>query len=156
MTVGYVSGVFDLFHIGHLTIINRARERCEHLIVGAVDDDVVTAVKGRPPVIPLDERLAILDGLRAVDAVVTDRYPDKFDTWHELRFDVIFKGDDWQGTPKGDKLEADLASVGARVEYFPYTRHTSSSLLRAVLTRRTYSAVPDDVMMSPSLAAETA
>lgn len=134
MITGYVSGVFDMFHIGHLNIIMQARRQCDRLIVGVVTDDVVQAVKNRAPVIPFAERVSIVGGLRDVDSVVADTHADKFDTWKELRYDVIFKGDDWQGTPKGDKLEADLAGVGAQVHYFPYTTHTSSTLLREVLT----------------------
>lgn len=130
---GYVSGVFDMFHIGHLNIIRQARPHCDHLIVGVVSDDVVAGIKGAFPVIPLDERLAIMAALRDVDEVVVDRHVDKFETWHELHYDVIFKGDDWQHSPKGQKLEQDLAAVGARVHYFPYTVHTSSTMLRAAL-----------------------
>lgn len=134
MTKGYVSGVFDMFHIGHLNIILQARLRCDHLTVGVVSDEVVLKVKRKTPVIPLDERMAIVEHLAAVDTVVVDNHADKFDSWQELHYDVIFKGDDWKDTPKGDKLEADLRTVGARVEYFPYTRHTSSTLLREVLS----------------------
>lgn len=130
---GYTPGVFDVFHVGHLNVINSSRPHCDHLIVGCVSDQVVTAVKGRPPVIPLDERMEIVAAIRGVDEVVVDQHADKFDSWRELHFDVIFKGDDWRGTPKGDKLERDLATVGARVHYFPYTRHTSSTLLRAAI-----------------------
>ncbi len=139
--VGYVSGVFDMFHIGHLNIIVNARERCHRLVVGVVTDEVVLVSKSRAPVIPLSERVAILRGLRDVDEVVIDRHVDKFDTWKELQYDVIFKGDDWRGTPKGSRLEGDLATVGARVEYFPYTRHTSSTLLREVLTKLAHTPV---------------
>lgn len=134
MITGYVSGVFDMFHIGHLNIIMQARRHCDRLIVGVVTDDVVTRVKNRAPVIPFVERMSIVSGLRDVDAVIADSHADKFDTWGELHYDVIFKGDDWLGTAKGDKLEADLAAVGARVHYFPYTTRTSSTLLREVLT----------------------
>ena len=141
MIVGYVSGVFDLFHVGHLNIITQARGKCDHLIVGAVTDEVVEQIKGRRPVIPLEERLDILRGLRDVDQVVIDRHRDKFDTWADLHYDVIFKGDDWKGTPKGDRLEADLLGVGARVEYFPYTRHTSSTMLRELLSRIAHTPV---------------
>lgn len=130
---GYTPGVFDVFHVGHLNVINSSRPHCDHLIVGVVSDEVVTAVKGRPPVIPLDDRMEIVAAIRGVDEVVVDEHADKFDSWRELHFDVIFKGDDWRGTPKGDKLEADLATVGSRVHYFPYTRHTSSTLLRAAI-----------------------
>ena len=130
---GYVPGVFDMFHVGHLNIVRQARTHCDSLIVGVVADDVVTRIKGRPPVVPLDERIEIVAALRDVDEVVVDEHADKFDAWRELHYDVIFKGDDWRGTPKGLKLEHDLAAVGARLVYFPYTRHTSSTILRAAL-----------------------
>lgn len=130
---GYVPGVFDMFHVGHLNIVRQAREQCGYLIVGVVSDEVVEGIKGRAPVVPLDERIEIVAALRDVDEVVVDEHADKFDAWRELRYDVIFKGDDWRGTPKGRKLEDDLAGVGSRLVYFPYTRHTSSTILRAAL-----------------------
>lgn len=134
--LGYVSGVFDLFHIGHLNIIMRARRQCERLVVGVVTDEVVRQVKGRPPVVPLAERLALLRGLRDVDGVIVDQHRNKFDTWrYQLPYQVLFKGDDWQGSERADRLAADLEPVGARIEYFPYTSQTSSSLLREVLTQ---------------------
>ncbi len=130
---GYVPGVFDMFHVGHLNIIRAARQECDYLIAGVVSDEVVERVKGRPPIVPLAERMEILGALRHVDQVVVDDYADKFDAWRHVHYDVIFKGDDWRGTPKGIKLEHDLAAVGARIHYFPYTRHTSSSVLRQAL-----------------------
>lgn len=130
---GYVPGVFDMFHVGHLNLIKAARPFCDHLIVGVVTDEVVERVKGKPPVIPLRERMEIVAALRDVDEVVVDVHADKFDSWRDLGYDVIFKGDDWKSLPKGRKLEADLAAVGARIHYFPYTRGTSSTLLRDVL-----------------------
>lgn len=132
---GYVSGVFDMFHIGHLNIVERASEHCDFLIAGVVTDKVVLRSKGKPPIVPFEERVAIIAALRAVDEVVIDTHVDKFHTWQELHYDVIFKGDDWKGTAKGDRLESDLAGVGARVMYFPYTTHTSSTKLRLVLDR---------------------
>ena len=130
---GYVPGVFDMFHVGHLNVIAAARPHCDHLIVGVVTDEVVTSVKGRPPVVPLDERMEIVAALRDVDEVVVDVHRDKFDSWRDVGFDVVFKGDDWAKTERGRKLERDLATVRARVHYFPYTRHTSSTMLRGVL-----------------------
>ena len=91
--------------------------------------------KGKLPVIPLDERVEVIRHLAMVDDVVVDFSPRKIEVWERVRFDVLFKGDDWRGTPKGDKLEADMASVGVRVLYFPYTVHTSSTLLRSLLTQ---------------------
>lgn len=130
---GYVPGVFDMFHVGHLNIVRAARVHCDHLIVGVVSDEVVERVKGRPPVVPLDERMEIVAALRDVHEVVVDTHADKFDAWREVRYDVIFKGDDWRDTPKGLKLARDLAGVGARIHFFPYTRHTSSTILRRAL-----------------------
>ncbi|NAZ80205.1 adenylyltransferase/cytidyltransferase family protein [Kineococcus sp. R8] len=129
--LGYVPGVYDLFHIGHLNILRRARLHCDELIVGAVTDEVVELTKGRRPVIPLVERMEILESLALVDRVVADDCTsDKLPMWQRLRFDVLFKGDDWQGTPKGAVLEASMAAVGASVVYFPYTHATTSTLLR--------------------------
>lgn len=134
MRVGYAPGVYDLFHVGHLNILRHARSQCDHLIVGAVSDEMAELAKGRKPVVPLAERLEILRAIRFVDQVHAETVPNKIDTWRELGFDTIFKGDDWRGTPKGDRLESDFAAVGVEVTYFPYTVHTSSTLLRRVLT----------------------
>lgn len=131
--MGYAPGAFDLFHIGHLNILKRAADNCDRLIVGVVSDEMLLKAKGRLPVIPLAERMEIVRNLRFVDAVHAEVLPDKIDTWRQVGFDVIFKGDDWRGTPKGDRLERDFAAVGVTVHYFPYTVHTSSSLLRRAL-----------------------
>lgn len=132
--VGYAPGAYDLFHIGHLNILKRAAEHCDRLIAGVVSDEMLLLTKGRLPVIPLPERLEIVRALRFVDDVHAEVVPDKLETWREVRFDVIFKGDDWRGTPRGEKLERDFAAVGVEVRYFPYTMHTSSTLLRKALT----------------------
>ncbi|WP_226362256.1 adenylyltransferase/cytidyltransferase family protein [Pseudonocardia sp. ICBG1142] len=134
MLVGYAPGVYDLFHIGHLTILRRAAERCDRLIAGVVSDEMASAAKGRLPVTPLAERAEIVGALDCVDAVHIEEVPSKLAAWCATGFDVIFKGDDWRGTPKGDALERQLAVVGVEVVYLPYTAHTSSTLLRAALT----------------------
>lgn len=131
--IGYAPGVYDLFHVGHLNILRLASARCDLLVAGVVTDELATVVKGRPPVIPLAERLEIVRAIDVVDRAIVEAYADKLASWRENNFDVIFKGDDWRGTPKGDKLERDLASVGVEVVYFPYTVHTSSTVLRRVL-----------------------
>ena len=133
MVRGYVPGVFDLFHVGHLNILRMAREHCDWLMAGVVTDEKALRAKGKRPVVPLEERAAILEHVTLVDEVVVEHHPSKLDVWHEHPFDVIFKGDDWRGTAKGDQLEADFATVGVEVVYFPYTIHTSSTLLRATL-----------------------
>jgi glycerol-3-phosphate cytidylyltransferase len=131
--VGYAPGAYDLFHIGHLNLLRRAAEQCDVLVAGVVADEVLVETKGRAPVIPLAERMEIVRSIRCVDQVHAETVPDKLATWREVGFDVIFKGDDWRGTPKGEKLERDFASVGVQVSYFPYTMHTSSTILRKAL-----------------------
>ena len=130
VTVGYVPGAWDMFHVGHLNILLRAREQCDRLVVGVVTDEALQQAKGKLPVIPLDERVEVIRHLAMVDDVVVDFSSRKLAVWERVRFDVLFKGDDWRGTPKGDRLEAEMASVGVQVSYFPYTPHTSSSQLR--------------------------
>jgi glycerol-3-phosphate cytidylyltransferase len=90
--------------------------------------------KGRRPVVPLEERLAIASHISYVDRAVAEVVPDKLETWESVRFNVLFKGDDWRGTAKGEKLERDFAAVGVEIVYFPYTLHTSSSMLRRALS----------------------
>jgi glycerol-3-phosphate cytidylyltransferase len=131
--VGYAPGAYDLFHIGHLNLLRHAAAQCDHLIAGVVSDEMLVLTKGRAPVIPLAERMEIVRSLRIVDEVHAEVVPDKIDTWREVGFDVIFKGDDWRGTEKGLRLERDFAAVGVEVRYFPYTVHTSSTALRRAL-----------------------
>ena len=131
--IGYAPGVYDLFHIGHLNILRQARSRCDHLIAGVVSDEMCVRAKGQPPIIPAVERMEIVRHIDFVDEVHHEVVPDKVETWRSLRFHRIFKGDDWQGTPKGIKLEADFAAVGVEVVYFPYTVDTSSTALRRAL-----------------------
>jgi glycerol-3-phosphate cytidylyltransferase len=131
--IGYVPGAFDLFHIGHLNILRQAKENCDYLIAGVAADGVLTQHKGVTPVIPLLERLEIVRNVRYVNMAHAAMTNDKIEIWKELRFNVLFKGDDWRGTEKGDRLERDFAGVGVDVIYFPYTPATSSSTLRRTL-----------------------
>lgn len=133
MRIGYAPGAYDLFHVGHLNILRHAKSNCDHLIAGVVSDEMCLQTKGRLPVIPLVERLEIVSHISYVDDVFAETVPDKLHTWQTVRFDVLFKGDDWRGTSKGMKLERDFAEVGVEIVYFPYTMHTSSSVLRRVL-----------------------
>lgn len=134
--IGYVPGAWDLFHIGHLNILQRARRMCDRLIVGVVTDEELARVKGALPMVPLAERVDVVRSFDMVDGVIVDHATDKRDVWRQVRFDVLFKGDDWRGTPKGDRLEAQMSEVGVRVCYFPYTAHTSSTKLRAMISAR--------------------
>ncbi|MFJ7589946.1 adenylyltransferase/cytidyltransferase family protein [Streptomyces sp. NPDC097617] len=131
--VGYAPGAYDLFHIGHLNILRHARSQCDYLVAGVVSDEMAELAKGRRPMIPLVERLEIVRSVKYVDAAFVETVPDKVETWKQVRFDVIFKGDDWRGTPKGVRLEKDFAAHGVDVVYFPYTVHTSSTQLRRAL-----------------------
>ncbi len=133
MRIGYAPGAYDLFHVGHLNILRHAKSHCDRLVAGVVSDEMCEVAKGRPPVIPLAERIEIVSHISFVDDVFAETVPDKIETWKQLRFNVLFKGDDWRGTPKGNKLEREFHAVGVEVVYFPYTMHTSSSMLRRVL-----------------------
>ncbi|MCL2849289.1 MAG: adenylyltransferase/cytidyltransferase family protein [Micrococcales bacterium] len=131
--VGYAAGAYDLFHIGHLNILMHAKAGCDVLIAGVVSDEMLLASRGRPPVVPLAERMEIVRHIDVVDRVHAEVVPDKLDTWAQLKFDVFFKGDDWKGTARGADLERRFAEVGVEVVYFPYTVTTSSTRLRQAL-----------------------
>jgi len=133
LRIGYAPGAFDLFHIGHLNILKHARSECDFLVAGVVSDEMLEQAKGRRPVVPLAERMEIVASIGYVDKVYAETVPDKLQVWEELRFNVFFKGDDWKGTPKGDRLEAAFRAVGVDVVFFPYTVQTSSSSLRTAL-----------------------
>ena len=129
MIIGYTTGVFDMFHVGHLNLIARAREQCDRLIVGVSTDDVVLDYKGHAPIVPFAERVAIVKAIRYVDEVVPQTSMDKFAAWEKLRFNRLFHGNDWKGSAMYNEVEAKLKAVGVEVVYFPYTQGTSSTLL---------------------------
>lgn len=132
--IGYTTGVFDLFHIGHLNILRRAKEQCEYLIVGVTVDELVS-YKGVQPVVPYEERREIVENIRCVDKVVAQTSMNKMLAWYEHKFDVVFVGSDWQGTDKWNIIEAEFNKVGVSVIYLPYTHGTSSTKLRMVLQK---------------------
>ena len=134
--IGYAPGAYDLFHVGHLNVLKLAKERCDVLVAGVVADEICLQTKGVRPFVPLEERLAIVRSIDVVDAVHAETTADKLHAWEQVRFDRIFKGDDWRGTQKGIALEERLAAVGAEVVYFPYTMHTSSTMLRRAIAGR--------------------
>lgn len=135
MITGYAPGAYDLFHVGHLNLLRRAAERCDRLVAGVVDDDVLEVTKGIRPVVPVAERVEIVAALSIVADAVVEDVTSKFEMWERLRFDVLFKGDDWRGTAKGRALEESFAPVGVEIVYLPYTMHTSSTRLRQALAR---------------------
>lgn len=131
--VGYTTGVFDMFHIGHLNILKRAKERCDHLIVGVSTDALVECYKNKTPIIPFEERKAIVEAIKYVDQVVSQTTMDKLEAWEKLHFDVIFHGDDWKGSNMYDQIERELNKVGCDVVFLPHTKGTSSTLLSKTL-----------------------
>lgn len=132
--IGYTTGVFDLFHIGHLNLLKRAREQCDYLIVGVSSDDLV-AYKNKRAVIPFEERIQIVEAIRYVDKAVPQMNMNKMEAWRIYQFDVIFVGDDWKNTEKWNRFEEEFQKVGVDIVYFPYTRNTSSTLLNETLLK---------------------
>ena len=128
--VGYTTGVFDLFHIGHLNILKKAKEQCEYLIVGVSTDELVFNYKNKYPIIPHEERMYIVNSIKYVDKVIPQINRNKFEAWEKVQFDVMFVGDDWKGTDIFNKLELKFKQVGVDIVYFPYTQGTSSTILR--------------------------
>ncbi|MDB5875303.1 MAG: cytidyltransferase [Ramlibacter sp.] len=130
---GYAPGAYDLFHVGHLNLLREAKCRCEYLIAGVVSDEILRLNKGITPVVPLSERLEIVGNIRFVDVAVAEDTPHKIQMWNSLRFDTIFKGDDWKDTDKGRRLVRDFAAVGVDVVFLPRLDSTSSTKLRGAL-----------------------
>ena len=133
--IGYTSGVYDLFHIGHLNILQRAKEQCDFLIVAVSTDELVGSYKNKTPVIEFAERAAIVEAIKYVDKVVPQESRNKMEAYKTHKFDVMFVGDDWKGTPLWIELEKNLAIEGAEIVYFNYTKVVSSTLLKDVLNK---------------------
>lgn len=132
--IGYTTGVFDLFHIGHLNVLQSAKEKCDFLIVGVSTDELV-AYKNTKAIIPFNERIEIVKSISYVDQVVPQENMDKLQAWRKFQFDAMFVGSDWQGTDKWIEYEAQFKAIGVDIVYFPYTKHTSSTELRAALNQ---------------------
>ena len=133
--IGYVTGAFDLFHIGHLNVLKNSKSRCEYLIAGVLTDEIIEAEKHKTPFIPFEERLEIVKQCKYVDRVVAidSHNTDKIDAWKELRFDCLFSGNDHDGQPYWTWLRRQLRSIGSNLEFFPYTQSTSSTMLQAAI-----------------------
>jgi len=133
--IGYTTGVFDLFHIGHLNILKRAKLECDYLIAGITTDELAMSVKGEKPFIPFEERMEIVEAIKFVDEVVPQVNYDKIEAWNNLKFDMMFVGDDWKGTEEWIRIENDFGKYEIEVIYFPYTLHTSSTILKDILEK---------------------
>lgn len=128
--IGYTTGVYDMFHIGHLNILRRAKEMCDCLIVGVTTDNLCYQRKGKYPVIPEADRSAIVKAIRYVDQVVPQENMDKLEAVKRLKIDAVFVGSDWQGTEEWNQYEREFAAVGCEVVYLDYTEGISSTILR--------------------------
>ena len=128
--IGYTAGVYDMFHIGHLNLIKKAKEQCDYLIVAVSTDELVQREKNKTPIIPFEERVEIIEALKYVDKVVPQVDKNKFGAWEKYKFNAMFVGDDWKGKPLFLEAEKKLKEVGTDVVYFPYTKHISSTILR--------------------------
>ncbi len=125
--IGYTTGVFDMFHVGHLNILQKAKEQCDYLVVGVSTDEVVQNYKNKTPIIPFDERVKIVEAIRYVDKVVPQTTMDKTVAWEELKFNAIFHGDDWKGSGYYNECEEKLKKLGVEVVFIPHTPNVSST-----------------------------
>ena len=133
--VGYTAGVYDMFHIGHLNIIKNAKKQCDYLIVAVSTDELVKKEKNKTPVIPFEERKEIISALKYVDEVVPQIDKNKFGAWEKYRFNKMFVGSDWEGTPQWKRYEEQLRPHGVEIVYLPHTDGISSTKLTELIKK---------------------
>ena len=132
-------GTFDLFHVGHLNLLERCKEQCEYLIVGVCNDDYVNNVKKKEPVINEKDRVRIINALKCVDRaelVDIETTNDKMLALSKFKFDVLFSGDDWKGSARYSKTEEQFKKVGASIEYLPYTQGISTTEIKDKMLKK--------------------
>ena len=134
LVIGYTTGVYDLFHVGHLNLLELAKSMCDKLIVGVTVDELVK-YKGKKSVIPFEERFRIVKSIRYVDGVIPQYDMNKIETCKKLKASILFVGDDWYSTEKWQQYEADFKQIGGKIIYIPYTRGTSSTLINDTLKK---------------------
>jgi glycerol-3-phosphate cytidylyltransferase len=132
MIIGYTTGVFDLFHMGHLNLLKNAKAMCDKLIVGVTTDELVS-YKNKNAIIPFEDRIEVVRNIKWVDAAIPQDSMDKMAMWEKIKFDIMFVGDDWHKTEKWKKIEKEFKDVNVRVIYFPYTKGVSSTLINEIL-----------------------
>ncbi len=130
MVIGYTTGVYDMFHIGHLNILKRAKEQCDFLIVGVSTDELVQKEKNKTPIINFEDRCKIIEAIKYVDAVVPQIDKDKLAAWDKHHFHKMFVGSDWQGTEVWKKFEKQFEPLGVEIVYLKHTDGISSTILR--------------------------
>lgn len=132
MVIGYTTGVFDLFHIGHVNILRNAKSFCDKLVVGVTVDELVL-YKGKSPVIPFHERIDVVRACKYVDAAIPQISIDKIEAVKKLNAQFLFVGDDWYAQDTWKTMESELEALACKIVYFPYTQGTSSSLINETL-----------------------
>lgn len=133
--VGYTTGVFDMFHIGHLNILKQSKRQCDFLIVGVSTDEVVMKYKNHYPIIPFDERFEIVRSLKCVDKVVAQNSMDKLEAWKKWHFDAMFHGSDWKNSDMYRQIEKDFKKIDVDLVFLPHTEGVSSTLLSKTLRK---------------------
>ena len=133
--IGYTTGVFDMFHVGHLAILRRAKEQCDYLIVGVSSDELVEEYKKKTPVICLEDRMEIVGAIRYVDQVVVQENMDKYMAWEKYHYNVLFHGDDWKNTDMYKKEEKKLSNVGVDVVFLPHTPGVLTTILTEIIRK---------------------
>lgn len=133
--IGYTTGVFDMFHIGHLNILKRAKDLCDILIVGVSTDELVETYKHKTPIVPFKERIEIVKAIKYVDQVIPQTSMDKFLAWTEIHYDALFHGSDWKGSSMYNEIEKKMHSVGVEMVFLPHTEGTSSTMLSEKLSK---------------------
>lgn len=131
--IGYTTGVFDMFHIGHLNLLKRAKEQCEYLIVGVSTDELVMEYKKKKPIICFEERIQIVSAINVVDQAVPQLNMNKLEAWKKYHFDVLFHGSDWKNSDMYNKIVEEFKQVGIDVVFLPHTEGVSSTMLAEVL-----------------------
>lgn len=131
--IGYTTGVFDLFHVGHINILKNSKSLCDKLIVGITTDELILSYKNKLPVIPYNERAEIVRNIKYVDLVVPQENMNKYEAWEKNKFDLLFVGDDWFKSDKWHEYERQLSKENVKIIYFTYTKSTSSTKINNIL-----------------------
>ena len=133
LIIGYTTGVFDLFHVGHVRILKKAKSLCDKLIVGVSTNGLVKKYKNKKPIIPYNERVEIIKNIKFVDLVISQNSLNKIQSYKKLKYDVIFVGDDWYASKKWKLFDNQFKKLGVKIVYLPYTKKTSSTKINKIL-----------------------
>ena len=128
--IGFTTGVFDMFHIGHLNLLKNAKNNCDYLIVGITTDELSKQHKGITPTINQFDRFEIVSSIKYVDNVVFQNSYDKILAYNNYKFNIMFVGDDWKGSERWIELENKFKDLNVNIKYFPYYKGISSTILR--------------------------